>query len=585
MANSDFLTGAFPAEYGDAISGVFDLKMRNGNNEKDEFLGQIGFNGFELGGEGPISQANGSSFLFDCRYSTMEVMQKLGANFGTGTGVPQYEDASFKLNFPNTKIGSISWWGLGGISYIQMLDSKSDTNQDMQNLYASGLQNITDGANMTVSGITHTYIISNSSYIRTIISASFHDNTTSVDSITRHNWQINPYYRDNFRENKIFGSFYYNKKFNSHLNFKVGIIASRIYDNLVDSVFYRPTDRFQILRNTQGSAYLFQPNTQWQYKLTDNIIFNVGIHFMYYGLNNTYDLEPRAGVKWFFTPDQSISFAYGKHSMINPITVYLQQSYNADSSKILLQNKDLDLIHSQHFVLGYDRIITEKLKFKTEVYYQYINKAGVDADANNSFSILNQGDNFDVITPVHLKSTGTGYNYGVELTIEQSLDKGFYCLATGSLYDSRYKGSDGVERNTAFNGTYTLNLLIGKEFLLNKNRENSENKKKLVIDYKMICAGGERYTPLNIAQSQIEQQEVFIDDEAFTQQLPYYWDNDIKIAYKINGRKITQEFALDCTNIFNRKNVLNPMFNINTGQMGYMYQLSRMIIPEWKIMF
>ena len=63
--NSDFLTGAFPAEYGNALSGVFDLKMRNGNTEKNEFLGQIGFNGFELflGAEGPVNKSAGSSYL------------------------------------------------------------------------------------------------------------------------------------------------------------------------------------------------------------------------------------------------------------------------------------------------------------------------------------------------------------------------------------------------------------------------------------------------------------------------------------------------------------------------------------------
>lgn len=56
LDKSDFLTGAFPAEYGNALAGVFDLQMRSGNNEKTEFLGQVGFNGFELGAEGPIGK-------------------------------------------------------------------------------------------------------------------------------------------------------------------------------------------------------------------------------------------------------------------------------------------------------------------------------------------------------------------------------------------------------------------------------------------------------------------------------------------------------------------------------------------------
>ena len=54
LSNSDFYTGAFPAEFGDALSGVFDLNMRKGNYEKWEYLAQIGFNGFEFGAEGHL---------------------------------------------------------------------------------------------------------------------------------------------------------------------------------------------------------------------------------------------------------------------------------------------------------------------------------------------------------------------------------------------------------------------------------------------------------------------------------------------------------------------------------------------------
>lgn len=585
MSNSDFLTGAFPAEYGNAISGVFDLKMRNGNNEKHEFLGQIGFNGFELGAEGPISRSAGSSYLINFRYSTLEVMQKLGVDFGTGTGIPKYKDASFKLNFPKTKIGSFSWWGLGGKSDIQMLASKEDTTKNTQTLYQDGLEDLTNGADMAVSGITHSYLINNSSYIKTIISASYHDFITSIDSLTRQTWKLHPYYRNNFRENKLFGSFYYNKKINSHLNFKAGFMVSEMYFNIVDSIYYRIADKFITLHNYKGNTYLIQPNTQWQYKLTDNLVFNMGLHFMFYGLNNTYNLEPRAGIKWLFTPKQSISFAYGRHSMINPITVYLQKSYNSDSTETLIQNKNLDLIHSRHLILGYDWEITERLRLKAEVYYQLIDNAGIDAGADNSFSILNQGANFGVWTPDHLKNTGTGRNYGVELTVEKFLSKGFYYLATGSVYDSRYKGSDGVERNTVFNGSYTFNLLIGKEFLLSRKTEDSKKQHKLAVDFKMTRAGGQRFTPLNLEQSILTQQAVYIDEEAYSGQFPDYWRSDLKIAFKINGRKITQEIALDCTNIFNQKNVLSQTFNRSKGEMDNIYQLSRMIIPQWRITF
>ena len=69
LANSDFFTGAFPAEYGNALSGVFDLSMRNGNSEKREYALQLGVMGVQAALEGPIRKGSEASYLFNYRYS------------------------------------------------------------------------------------------------------------------------------------------------------------------------------------------------------------------------------------------------------------------------------------------------------------------------------------------------------------------------------------------------------------------------------------------------------------------------------------------------------------------------------------
>jgi hypothetical protein len=94
LGNSDFLTGAFPAEYGNGISGVFDLKLRNGNKEKNEFTAQIGILGLEGTAEGPINEKKGSSYIISYRYATLSIMNKLGINFGAA-GNPSYQDLNF----------------------------------------------------------------------------------------------------------------------------------------------------------------------------------------------------------------------------------------------------------------------------------------------------------------------------------------------------------------------------------------------------------------------------------------------------------------------------------------------------------
>ncbi|MGB0431412.1 MAG: carboxypeptidase-like regulatory domain-containing protein, partial [Bacteroidia bacterium] len=99
LDNSDFFSGAFPAEYGNAYAGVFDLRLRDGSNSKHEFLGQIGFNGIEAMAEGPLKKGSRASYLVNYRYSTLEAFKFMGISFGT-LAVPEYQDVNFKLNFP-----------------------------------------------------------------------------------------------------------------------------------------------------------------------------------------------------------------------------------------------------------------------------------------------------------------------------------------------------------------------------------------------------------------------------------------------------------------------------------------------------
>ncbi len=101
LANSDFFTGAFPAQYGNSIAGAFDLRMRNGNNEKHEFSGQLGFLGTELMAEGPLNK-NGASYLTTFRYSTLALFSFMNINVGT-------DAIAVKLRFNWLKIRDLGY--------------------------------------------------------------------------------------------------------------------------------------------------------------------------------------------------------------------------------------------------------------------------------------------------------------------------------------------------------------------------------------------------------------------------------------------------------------------------------------------
>lgn len=585
LQNSDFLTSAFPAEYGNSLSGVFDLRLKNGNPNTYEFMGMVGFNGFELGAEGPFSSKSDASFIGNYRYSTMEIFELIGMDFGTGTAVPKYQDFSFKVNLPTKKAGTFSLYGMGGKSEIEFLDSERDTND--VDFYGGEGWDMKTGSDLLVTGINHSISINKTAVVKTGLSYTYHHFFVNQDSIAPETKEIVPYYYSNFKENRIQFSSYLRKRVNLKNNFQVGFVINHYVNNLHDSIFDTDYNQFVTLTSYKGNSNLIRPYLSWQYKATDRLTFNVGVDYMYYTFNSTSSIEPRAGINYQTGANTKLSLAYGLHSQILPATTYNGESYMGQGNYIKM-NKDLALQKSHHFVLGYDWNISQFVRLKSEVYYQYLFDVAVNGHEKDSYSLLNQGADFYVWNPDTLKSTGTGTNYGLELTAEHFLNNGFYFLATGSLFESKYKGSDGIERNTAFNSNFVTNFLAGKEWLLHKNSTNPKfTSKKRVIgaDIKINWAGGRRYTPIDVEQSKVEHQPVYIEEETFEHKFPDYFRTDIKVFFKHGGKKSNYEMGIDVQNIFNTQNIYSQNFNTSTGEIYYTYQLGVMVIPYFRIEF
>ena len=585
LDNSDFLTGAFPAEYGNSLSGVFDLRLRNGNSDKHEFMAQVGFNGFEFGAEGPFSKKSDASFIANFRYSTMEVFDLIGMSFGTGTAVPKYQDLSFKVNLPTTKAGTFSLYGIWGNSKIEFLDSKRDTND--VDFYGGEGWDLKTGSQMAVAGLNHVISLNKSSFIKTSFSFSHHEFFVNQDSVSPKTKEIVPFYYSDFKEQRILFSTFLKKRVNVKNNFQLGVNVNHYISNLHDSVFSSTKNGFNTLTAYEGNSNLIRPYIAWQLKLSERMVINAGVNYMFYTYNSTSNLEPRFGISYLTGGNTKLSFAYGLHSQILSATTYNRESYIGQGNYVAM-NHDLDLVKSHHFVLSYDWNISDFIRLKAETYYQYIYDAAVNANADDPYSILNQGADFYLWNPDTLKSTGTGRNYGLELTFEHFLKNGFYLLGTGSLFESKYKGSDGIERNTAFNSNFVVNALVGKEWQLHKNSTKkflTSKKRVLGADLKLNWAGGRRYTPINEEQSKLEHQPVYYNDQAFEMQFPDYFRTDIKVFFKHGGQKANYEMGIDIQNIFNIQNIYSQNFNTSTGEIYNTYQLGIMVIPYFRFEF
>jgi len=571
LTNSDFFTGAFPAEFGNALSGVFDLKMRSGSSQKYEFVAQVGMNGFELGAEGPMT-FRGSSFLINYRYSTLAIVDAMGFKVGIDA-IPFFQDASFKFMTGKTKVGSFSLVGIGGYSYVNEFDSRKDTSE----LKNGKGEDFTFGSGMGCVGLIHKLLINNKLNIENTISLSYNISHISEDKFTLLVPDPSPYYRQKSDEMGVVISTILKYKPGPQNIFQSGISYQTLKYQFTDSI--RSATGFLVNLDQNGNYNLLKSHVQWQHKFTNDLITYGGLHFMLFTYNNKYSIEPRVGLKWSFFSRHSLNLGFGLHGQLLPRMFYIVEN-EAFPGMIDPFNKNLGFSKSLHLVFGYNYLIGENLRLKFESYYQSLYNIPVKR-GDPVYSMLNFGDSYFDQLPIidSLENMGTGKNYGLELTLEKFLDKGYYTLLTASLYDSRYRGYDGIERNTAFNGNYILNALAGKEFKIGKRNFVS-------LNMKITYAGGLRYIPFDVEQTGPSGfVQVFDQGRAYEESRNDYFRLNGRLGYKLIMKKFSAELAIDLMNITNHKDIFTEHFNSSTGEMEYAWQFSFMPIGFLRFQF
>jgi hypothetical protein len=560
IERSDFLTGAFPAQYGNALSGVFDIHLRNGNNQRREHSLQAGFLGLEASTEGPFSSNHESSYLVNYRYSTLSILDKMNFELNDAGQYKDYQDVSFNINYPTSGAGTFSLFGIGGTSY------SNKQNGNVLDERASDLG---------VIALTHHTRIGETTHLNSSLSLSGTEITgnNEISGLSAGEIDVEENYTKSYARFALSAK----KRIRSTHVLEGGLIYSKLHFDFYlrnrdpGNVPYQEIVNF----SERGDSHILQGYMFVRQHFSPTLFGYYGLHFLNFALTKDQSLEPRIGLRWQPRESASWSVAFGKHSRIENLQYYLGRDHQVGGDEVQI-NKHLAFTRSHHFVLMYERTFISDHRFKAESYYQYLYNAPIQSNPTVLYSSLNEDTGFITDT---LINRGTGKNYGIELSLEKRFPGNYYYLLNTAFYESKFMVKESKQRNTAYNGNYTVHFLAGKEFNIKQGNQ------LIGINFKLTASGGRPYVPIDLQRSLEAGKTVYHWEVAFEKRLPDYFRTDLQVVYKKNNPGYSFEWRLDIQNFTNHRNALYYFVNTDSQSISLKRQVGFLPLLSCRIDF
>ena len=529
LANSDFLTGAMPAEFGNALSGAFDMKMRVGNNTKYEHAIQVGTLGVDFASEGPLGKGSKASYLVNYRYSFLEIAKKLHA-INMENETLDYQDLSFKLNMPTKKAGTFAVWFTGLIdNYENKVPDVSEweTLWDMNDSW-SRQRNCAVGLNHSYrfksGGSLHSSVAFTGAYRK----LGVNDYDTAMNMMPEMDGR-------NSQWNVIIST-QHQHKFSSRYTMQNGFEHQHLdFHTWMDYIHETGGPLYRVY-DSEGNTGLTRLYTNHKVALSSRLSTVAGVNVMWFNLNNQWLVEPRISLQYKTSPSSTLSLAYAMNS----------RKETTDTYFVLMDgkypNEDLGLTRSHHISASFAQRLGENAMLKIEPYWQWL--FDVPVEQGTTYSILNHRKFFQDRA---LVNEGADRNYGIDLTLERYLKDGLYGMITATLFKSEYRDAQGQWHHSRHDRRYITNILGGKEWMVGKARKNVFG-----INGRLTMMGGDRYTPIpeGITFEEVMKRpdKSIPEDEGmdpFTKQKGMNVGYAFSVKYTINKRHTSHHFILE----------------------------------------
>lgn len=562
LSRSDFFSGAFPAEYGNALSGIFDVHFRKGNRTEREHRIKIGLLGMDFATEGPIKSGR-ASYLINYRYSTLSVLNQLGFNLVGERTNNDFQDLSFNIAWDGKdKKSFFTIFGIGGLSEERNLPIEAAAERDPS--IANHWEDRIRASDMGAIGFTYRRLLNERSYLKAVVTGMSSLITRDYDTLSITDERFN-YNLQRYEDTRLSGVISYNYKFNAQTRLKAGLQFHQVFYKSFKQTAPRSSssnitsgEQIEVDINGNGTTQQLQTYAMISHKANEKLTLNGGFHFLQLFLNGSNSIEPRLSLKYNISPRHTLGFAYGIHSKILPFAVYFYEAENEGGFRSTPNDK-LDLIKAHHLVGSYNFFSSKKLRFGAEVYWQRLwNVPTNTTDQDSDFWLLNdQGS----LPEFPLFSEGKGQNYGIDLSLEKLFSNQFYFLVTASFFNSEFEADDQV-RNTRFNTRLASTYTLGREFQL-------KNNGVLQAGFRVLFNGGFRYSPLDPVRSAQEARFIPLAGSEWSEQVDSYLRVDTRFSFRKEKPKYSYILSLDIQNATNRFNPHSVGYDAINNQLTF----------------
>ncbi len=560
LDRTQFYTGGFPASYGNAISGILDMNLREGNKNKTEGTAQASLLGIDLSLETPMGKNNNASALVNYRYSTIGLISKLGVQLGDEE--ISFQDLSMNLSYDQKNGGKLSLFGFYGDSKNKFIAKDSSEWKEDKDKY-----NITYQSTTYAVGMNYTVPIGRGSLFAGVAYSSSDQSRNAEVSLIMAVDDERILFSDYRLNHALLSSnIRYSTKVGEHSTWDLGVMTNFKEDDIYSSEITGSSSGINpdSIKQNSGSGILFQPFTSWRTVFNEKLAMNLGLRYLNYSYNSTNSLEPRGSITYSLTSKTILDVSYGLVSQIQLPTTYF-----------VAGNNTLELTKSHRFELGWRQQVSSTIKISGDVYYQHLVNVPIEL-IQSSYSVINALEGF---ANRNLVSNGVADNLGLNVTVEKQFYANNYFMFGGGYYESTYAGSDNVKRDTRFNGKYTLSGVYGKEW------SNSKKRRVIGLNLRALYLGGLRVSTIDEAASIANTETVYDETNPYNQKLNDYFRIDARLSFRKNRAKYTRTFAIDIQNLTAQQNEAYRYYDYTQQKIVTKYQLGIIPVLVYRIDF